>query len=75
VPATESEWVVVSGICTHQGCRVAAGLGAYRGFACFCHGSEYDVYGQVRQGPAMRNLPVVPHAIKDGKLTLFAAAE
>jgi ubiquinol-cytochrome c reductase iron-sulfur subunit len=68
----ENAWVVVSGICTHEGCRVAAGLGTHNGFACFCHGSEYDVYGRVRRGPAMQDLPVPPHTLRNGKLILTA---
>ncbi len=45
-----------------------AGLGSYRGFACFCHGSEYDAFGGVRRGPAKQDLPEICHLIKDGIL-------
>jgi ubiquinol-cytochrome c reductase iron-sulfur subunit len=69
------EWIIVSGLCTHAGCRVAAGLGAYDGWICFCHGSEYDTYGRVRRGPAQRDLPAVPHVIRDGRLILLSAAQ
>jgi ubiquinol-cytochrome c reductase iron-sulfur subunit len=71
-PPEEDEWVVVSGLCTHAGCRVVAGLGAYEGWVCFCHGSEYDTYGHVRRGPAQHDLPMVPHVIRAGRLILLA---
>ena len=69
----DGEWLVVSGLCTHAGCRVLAALGPYNGWACFCHGSTYDLSGRVRQGPAKRNLPVIRHdRAGDGRLTLYA---
>jgi len=43
------EWLVVSGVCTHAGCRALAGLGPFGGWQCFCHGSVYDTSGRVRQ--------------------------
>jgi cytochrome b6-f complex iron-sulfur subunit len=44
----------ITAVCTHLGCTVAsAGAG---GFACPCHGSEYDIQGNVTQGPAPRAL-------------------
>ena len=71
-PRSKDPWVVVSGLCTHAGCQVLAGLGAYRGFACFCHGSEYDEFGAVRRGPAKENLPEICHSITDGMLTFLS---
>jgi ubiquinol-cytochrome c reductase iron-sulfur subunit len=71
----EAEWVIVSGLCTHASCRIVAGLGPYKGWMCFCHGSEYDVYGHIRRGPAKYDLPTVPHVIKDGRLILLAQEE
>jgi len=35
--------------CTHNGCRVSV-VGS--GFTCFCHGSQFDKNGAVKQGPA-----------------------
>ena len=40
----------VSAICTHLGCKVA--LADNQGFDCPCHDSEYDLQGNVLQGPA-----------------------
>ncbi|WP_440712663.1 ubiquinol-cytochrome c reductase iron-sulfur subunit [Gordonia sp. FQ] len=43
--------------CPHAGCAVAA-EGA--GLACPCHGSRFDLSGEVTQGPAASNLTSVP---------------
>ena len=59
--APDAPWLVVSGVCTHAGCNLSAGLGRYGGWACFCPGSEFDASGRVRVGPARRNLAVIPH--------------
>jgi Rieske Fe-S protein len=47
----------VSSICTHRGCTVDLGG---PGFACPCHGSQYDRGGQVVRGPASRSLQRFP---------------
>jgi ubiquinol-cytochrome c reductase iron-sulfur subunit len=57
--ASIPEWLVVSGECTHAGCHVIAGLGDFQGWQCLCHGSQFDVSGRVRRGPATRNLTVI----------------
>jgi ubiquinol-cytochrome c reductase iron-sulfur subunit len=68
--APAGEWLVVSGLCTHASCQVQAGLGPYEGWQCFCHGSVYDLSGRVRQGPAKRNLPVIPHTLAGPAIVL-----
>jgi ubiquinol-cytochrome c reductase iron-sulfur subunit len=59
--ATRPQWLVVAGNCTHLGCVPVAHKGAYNGWFCPCHGSEYDTAGRVRKGPAPENLPVPPY--------------
>jgi nitrite reductase/ring-hydroxylating ferredoxin subunit len=44
---------VISSVCTHLGCNVKRGG---PGFACPCHGSQFDSGGQVVQGPAPKPL-------------------
>ena len=46
-------FAAVSSICTHRGCTVDLGG---PGFACPCHGSQYDREGRVVKGPASRAL-------------------
>jgi ubiquinol-cytochrome c reductase iron-sulfur subunit len=57
------EWLVLVGVCTHLGCTPEASTpqsvqGDYGGWLCHCHGSQYDIAGRVRVGPAPRNLDV-----------------
>jgi cytochrome b6-f complex iron-sulfur subunit len=42
----------LSSVCTHQGCIVSTFNSASGQFVCPCHGSRYDINGQVKQGPA-----------------------
>jgi ubiquinol-cytochrome c reductase iron-sulfur subunit len=65
------QWLVVIGICTHLGCIPIAHQGAYDGFFCPCHGSQYDTSGRIRQGPAPANLPLPPYAfVSDTKIKI-----
>ncbi len=59
----KTEWLVVSGVCTHLGCTPAVSTaavlqGAHGGWLCHCHGSDYDTSGRIRSGPAPENLAV-----------------
>ena len=61
------QWVVMSANCTHLGCvplgsKPTENRGEFGGYACPCHGSQYDSAGRVRRGPAPLNLPVPPYA-------------
>ena len=58
-PGSDSEWLVMMGVCTHLGCvPLGDGAGDFGGWFCPCHGSHYDTAGRIRKGPAPRNLPV-----------------
>ena len=61
--AGNSEVVVCSAICTHLGCIPVPYLGAYKGWVCLCHGSVYDKFGRVRQGPAQANLGMINNSV------------
>ncbi|MGE5222843.1 MAG: ubiquinol-cytochrome c reductase iron-sulfur subunit [Omnitrophica WOR_2 bacterium] len=56
-------------VCTHLGCQVNV---VKDGFACPCHGSLFDLQGQVRRGPATRALrPLRLDQDKDGHIILY----
>ncbi len=74
-PATEAsrvkpgkeQWLVAIGICTHLGCvplgnKPSDPRGDFGGWFCPCHGSQYDVSGRVRHGPAPANLALPQYA-------------
>jgi ubiquinol-cytochrome c reductase iron-sulfur subunit len=49
-----NSWVlVVNARCTHLGCIPIPYIGKYKGWTCMCHGSVFDKWGRVRQGPAL----------------------
>jgi len=62
--------------CPHLGCTVPwkpedpsmDSLAAKGRFNCPCHGSIYDRYGNIIQGPAPRPMDVFPVTIRDGKV-------
>jgi Rieske Fe-S protein len=51
------KFIAFSASCTHACCTVG-----FTGteFACPCHGSRYNLEGEVTQGPAPQSLPAVP---------------
>jgi ubiquinol-cytochrome c reductase iron-sulfur subunit len=54
--------LITSGACTHLGCvpvgPTQGNVGAFGGWYCPCHGSQYDTSGRIRSGPAPTNLPI-----------------
>ncbi|HET8612052.1 MAG TPA: ubiquinol-cytochrome c reductase iron-sulfur subunit [Sphingomonas sp.] len=62
-------WLITMAVCTHLGC-VPLGIvdtenrGAYGGYFCPCHGSQYDTAARIRQGPAPLNLQVPDYSFK-----------
>ena len=65
------QWLVVYGNCTHLGCVPIGHQGNFEGWACPCHGSQFDAVGRVRRGPAPINLPIPPYAFQtDAKIRI-----
>lgn len=56
-----SAWLALEQTCPHQGCPVAW-TGADQHFVCPCHGSQFDRFGAVVQGPAGR--PLYRHLVQ-----------
>jgi cytochrome b6-f complex iron-sulfur subunit len=49
----QNGFIALSLVCTHLGCTVEQ---KGNGFACPCHGSQYDANGTVLRGPAQKPL-------------------
>jgi len=64
---SNDEYVALSPTCTHRGCRVRK---VQQGFECPCHGSRYDQYGEVIEGPATRPLARYPLQTQGDQLLL-----
>jgi ubiquinol-cytochrome c reductase iron-sulfur subunit len=64
VKTGHDQWLVVYGNCTHLGCVPIGHQGNFEGWACPCHGSQFDAVGRVRHGPAPINLPIPPYAFQ-----------
>lgn len=76
VRATEGEWLVVIGICTHLGCvplgqSSGDNRGEWDGWFCPCHGSHYDQSGRVMKGPAPKNLVVPSYRFESETLVVI----
>ena len=66
----QTHLLVCSAVCTHLGCIPIPHMGAYAGWVCICHGSVFDKFARIRQGPAPMNLPNINCSL-DGDLVLM----
>jgi ubiquinol-cytochrome c reductase iron-sulfur subunit len=55
------QWLIMIANCTHLGCIPVGESGEFGGWACPCHGSQFDTAGRIRKGPAPTNLVVPPY--------------
>ena len=63
----------LSAICTHRKCKL--NVERDKSFYCKCHGSTFDPNGHVTEGPAKRDLPVLPSFTNEnGQLIVTIAA-
>jgi len=66
---TQSGFSAISLVCTHLGCTVES---KPEGFACPCHGSRFDLQGNVSRGPAGKSLNSLRTGItSDGILHIY----
>lgn len=56
-----AQWLIMIANCTHLGCIPLGESGEFGGWACPCHGSQFDTAGRIRKGPAPTNLVVPPY--------------
>jgi len=61
----KSEWLIMTGVCTHLGCVPLGEQGDFGGWFCPCHGSHYDTSGRIRKGPAPTNLEIPKYEFVD----------
>ena len=61
----KSEWLIMTGVCTHLGSVPLGEKGDYGGWFCPCHGSHYDTSGRIRKGPAPTNLEIPKYEFVD----------
>ena len=66
IVVSQNETRVFSAHCTHLGCKIDKMEGDR--FVCPCHGSEYNLDGEVIKGPAYKNLQELKAQLsEDGK--------
>lgn len=69
VRSSESAYIALSKVCTHQGCPVEFSSSG-NNFVCPCHGSEYSISGTVTNGPATANLKQYSVKVTGNTLTI-----
>lgn len=62
----------LSGVCTHLGCNVRP---SGRFLQCPCHGSTYDLEGQVTRGPAEQPLRMFETHRSNGKVEVVVSGQ
>jgi cytochrome b6-f complex iron-sulfur subunit len=62
---SEDEAVAFSAVCPHEGCTVAPDG---EQLTCPCHGSQFELSGEVKRGPAQRGLTPFPVRVVDGQV-------
>lgn len=67
-------FVALSSKCTHKGCKVSF-KSENNQFQCPCHGSIYDIKGEVIHGPAKKALTNYTVSINNNTLTVNTGEE
>lgn len=67
---SDDTYKALSGICTHQSCVVSEFDGSQSVFVCPCHGSQFDLHGNVKQGPATTKLSTYSSRVENNSLII-----
>lgn len=67
---SDDTYKALSGICTHQNCVVSEFDGSKSVFVCPCHGSQFDLNGNVKQGPASTKLSTYSTRVENNSLII-----
>ena len=65
---SDTTFTVIDGVCTHEGCTISGATATE--YVCPCHGSRYNLTGQVQQGPAKANLRQYANTFADGVVSI-----
>jgi len=65
---SDTTFTVIDGVCTHEGCTITGTTTTE--YVCPCHGSRYNLTGQVQQGPAKANLRQYASTFADGVVSI-----
>ena len=65
---SDTTFTVIDGVCTHEGCTISGATATQ--YVCPCHGSRYNLTGQVQQGPAKANLRQYASTFTDGVVSI-----
>lgn len=65
---TAQDLKVFSSKCTHLGCRINRSEGNI--LICPCHGSRYDIKGNVVTGPSTKHLKQLEYKLKDKQIII-----
>lgn len=68
----DAEVVLLSAVCSHQGCLVEW-AGDQDAFVCPCHRGTYSHTGAVLEGPPPRPLERLPVEVRDGQVYVVRA--
>lgn len=67
---SDDTYKALSGICTHQSCVVSEFDGTNSVFVCPCHGSQFDLNGNVKKGPATIKLGSYSTRVENSSLII-----
>jgi len=67
---SDDTYKALSGLCTHQSCIVSDFDGSNSVFVCPCHGSQFDLNGNVKQGPASNKLRTYSTRLENNSLII-----
>ena len=66
---SETEYIALSSVCTHQGCTVEYASDSTE-IICPCHQSKFTTAGSVTNGPALTNLKKYTTKVEGSTLTI-----
>jgi len=69
IRTSTTNYIVLSSICTHQGCTVGYDSSVKK-LVCPCHGAMYNTNGTVLQGPAQSALTLYTATVSGTTLTI-----